>query len=98
MGIFHRREQGNFDIPVGCIPAGIYTIMLGSANGMSKVICNESGEENNTPETCAYIVCKGQYRSIDVVEMELLSLKKKIYSFLTLTWGIISDIDIESET
>ena len=36
-------------------------------------------------------------KKIDLMEIQRLSDNKKIYSFLSLSWGIISDIDLESE-
>lgn len=33
----------------------------------------------------------------DVMEIEFLNKPKKVYAFLNLSWGIISDIDLESE-
>ncbi len=64
---------------------------------MAKVIAEESGEKDSSPEMLSYIVCKGQTKQLDLIEMDSLSVKKKIYCFLTLTWAMISDIDIESE-
>jgi hypothetical protein len=70
---------------------------LGSANGMAKVIQDESNLELFSPEIFAYIICKGQYKEVDLLELEFLSKKEKVYSFLSFTWAIIADIDIESE-
>ena len=65
---------------------------------MSKVIALSSGEaDDSNPDISTYIICKGHYKELDIIELETLS-GKKIYSFLSFTWGIISDIDIESET
>jgi sphingosine kinase len=74
---------------VGIIPAG-------SSNGYAKNICVESKEEL-LAENCAYIIAKGQTRMFDLMEIESASRTDKIYSFLTLSWGIISDCDVESE-
>jgi len=63
---------------------------------MAHVISIESGETKSSPELLTYILCKGQYREFDILELETLS-RKRIYSFLSFTWGMIADIDIESE-
>lgn len=50
----------------------------------------------------AYLLVKGQRFMMDMTEMQLEYLqndpiRKKIYSFLSLTWALISDIDLNSE-
>lgn len=50
--------------------------------------------------TSAFIIAKGRKTLIDLTELELEYFKnenKKIFMFLSLTWCIISDIDINSE-
>jgi len=74
---------------LGIIPAG-------SGNGYAKNICAESKEELSA-ENCAYIIAKGQTRLFDLMEIESASRSDKIYSFLTLAWGIIASCDLESE-
>ena len=91
--IKHRSD--NLDIPIGVIPAG-------SGNGLAKNICETSKLECN-PFNCSYIICKGQTTLIDLMEIETLSYQnmkpdhKKIYAFSAIAWGVISDIDLESE-
>jgi len=74
---------------VGVIPGG-------SANGYAKSICEESKEELS-PQTCAFIIARGETKMFDLMEIESPSYPNKIYSFLSITWGIIADIDLESE-
>ncbi len=74
---------------IGVIPAG-------SANGYCKLVCEESKEELNA-QNCAYIIAKGESKLFDIMEIESPSNPNKIYSFLSITWGIIADIDLESE-
>lgn len=87
----HHKDRENFvnSIAVGIIPGG-------SANGLAKVICEDSGELFS-PENCAYIISKGQTKLIDILEVESLTNENKIYAFLSIAWGIIADIDLESE-
>jgi sphingosine kinase len=82
------REECIQRIAIGVIP-------VGSSNGIAKTICEESGE-TFTPQNCAFIIAKGRSRPIDILEIETQS-GKKIYSFLSVAYGIISDIDLESE-
>jgi sphingosine kinase len=90
--IFHRADREEFlnQVPIGVIPGG-------TSNGFAKSIC-ETSEEVCSPENCAYIVAKGQVKEVDIMELETLSEERKIYCFLGLAWGIIADIDLESET
>jgi sphingosine kinase len=89
--IFHREDKDEFIeyTPVGVIPGG-------TANGFAKSICEASDEVCN-PENCTYIICKGYFKKVDILEIETISSEKKIYSFLSVAWGIIADIDLESE-
>jgi sphingosine kinase len=90
--IFNREDKEEFlhTVPIGVIPGG-------TSNGYAKTICEDSGEIC-TPENCAYIICKGQTKEVDVMEIEGAKSDKKIYSFLSVAWGIIADCDLESET
>ena len=74
---------------MGVIPAG-------SANGLAKSISASINEDYDL-KFFALLICKGNTKKIDVVEIERASDKKKIYSILSVSWGIISDIDLESE-
>ncbi len=89
--IFHREDRDEFmnKIPVGVIPGG-------TSNGFAKSLCEASGEQCS-PELCVYLIVKGQTTNVDLLEIETISREKKIYSFLSVAWGIIADIDLESE-
>jgi sphingosine kinase len=75
-------------VVLGVIPGG-------SSNGLAKALCEESGEKFN-PEACSYLIAKGQYKKIDLMEIQTQS-GKKIYAFLAIAYGLIADIDLESE-
>ncbi len=89
--IYHREDREEFihSVPIGVLPGG-------TSNGLAKVICDASAEICS-PESCAYIISKGATKEIDLLECELLSEEKKIYAFLSVAYGIIADIDLESE-
>ena len=86
-----KREDGDLArmFPVGVIPAG-------SANALSQVVCDKSGEPVS-PEICSFIAIKGTTSPFDIslVKFESGSV---VYSFLSVFWALIADIDIESET
>jgi diacylglycerol kinase family enzyme len=90
--IFHREDKDDFLrlIPIGVIPGG-------TSNGYAKSIC-EDAEEICNPENCSFIICKGQVKEVDIQEIEFVNKEKKVYSFLSIAWGLIADIDLESET
>jgi diacylglycerol kinase family enzyme len=89
--MYEREDRDSFikKIPLGVIPGG-------SGNGYAKVICEES-KEICSAENCCYIIAKGSTKFVDVLEIERMSSDKKLYSFLSVTWGMIADIDLESE-
>lgn len=74
--------------PIGIIPAG-------SGNGLSKEVTTQSQEEWNA-FNCAFITVKGSPKKLD---MATISNEKneKFYSFLSLEWACIANIDIDSE-
>ena len=101
--IFNRNDKDIFinNIILGVIINNIILGVIpgGSANALCKVISNYN-DDNNDLENFIYYILKGNSKYIDIQEYELLTeqnVSKKIYSFLSLTWGIIADIDLESE-
>lgn len=77
-------------MPVGIVPGG-------TSNGFAKVVCEESQEVYNA-ENCSYIIAKGWTKFIDVLEVETMNKDLKSYAFLSVSWGIIADSDLESES
>lgn len=45
--------------------------------------------------SCGFILCKGLVSSLDLVSIHLAS--QRLFSFLSLAWGFVADVDIESE-
>ncbi|XP_056405571.1 sphingosine kinase 1 [Hyla sarda] len=72
----------------------------GSGNALAASINHYSGHQQVTGTklltNCAFITCKGHPVPLDIVSLTTAS-KQRIFSFLSLAWGFISDVDIESE-
>ncbi len=91
-GLMHRSDwQTAILKPIGIIPAG-------TGNGLAKTLLEISGEPDD-PVSAAFLITKaiaqGKYRPLDLAKIEQNG--QNYYSFLSFSWGIISDVDIESE-
>ncbi|GAB6020366.1 hypothetical protein CHUAL_003075 [Chamberlinius hualienensis] len=90
-GLMNRSDWANsIKIPVGIVPGG-------SGNGLAAAIHYALGEpsSSNGLLLSAFNVAKGRTIPMDLVRVELPG--QTLYSFLCIAWGIIADIDIESE-
>lgn len=73
-------------LPLGIIPGG-------TGNGLCKSLLEMSGEAYEAINA-AFVVAKGKLKPIDLVLTT--QDKKRSYSLLSLSWGLVSDVDIES--
>ncbi|KAJ2602828.1 hypothetical protein H4R99_000135 [Coemansia sp. RSA 1722] len=71
-------------LPIGVVPAG-------TGNGLAKSL------DCIWPEQAAVAMVKAESRPMDIMSATLASGRTE-YCFLSLTWGLMADIDIESET
>lgn len=90
-GIFERWDWSEVirSLPIGVIPGG-------SGNGLARSIAHHCSEPYNPsvlPSILALV--KNNYCSMDLVRVETTA--QIMFSFLSVGWGLISDIDIESE-
>lgn len=46
--------------------------------------------------SCGFILCKGLVSRLDLTSVHLAS-SQRLFSFLSLAWGFVADVDIESE-
>jgi sphingosine kinase len=84
------REQFMESIAFGFIPAG-------TANGLHKSVMEHANEEHGI-HNAAFTCAKGRKTKMDLCELTLeYQPEKKIYMFLCLCWGIIGDVDLNSE-
>ncbi|WOL07715.1 sphingosine kinase 2 [Canna indica] len=84
-----QREDWNtaIKIPLGIIPAG-------TGNGMAKSLLDSVGDLFSV-SNATFSIIRGYRCPLDVVTV--LQGKTKFFSVLMLTWGLVADIDIESE-
>ena len=73
--------------PLGIIPGG-------TGNGLSKTLL-ESSQEDYDPLNAAFLIAKGKQHPLDIAAIK--QNHTKYYGFLSLAWGLISDIDIRSQ-
>ena len=73
--------------PIGVIPSG-------TGNGLAKTLLEIAGEPED-PVSAAFLIAKGKQRPLDIAITQ--QNERRYYSFLSLSWGIVSDVDIESE-
>ncbi|KAM9314635.1 sphingosine kinase 1-like [Pholidichthys leucotaenia] len=79
--------------PLGILPGG-------SGNALAASIHHYSGASPVTNEelliSCGFLLCKGLVSPMDLVSVHLSS-SPRLFSFLSLAWGFVADVDIESE-
>ncbi|NER35036.1 MAG: sphingosine kinase [Oscillatoria sp. SIO1A7] len=73
--------------PIGTIPAG-------TSNGLSKTLSEISGEPYD-PISATFAIAKGKVRPLDLAIAEQNG--RRFSAFLSLAWGLIADVDIESD-
>ncbi|CAL9071489.1 unnamed protein product [Musa textilis] len=87
-GLLNREDWATaIKVPLGVIPAG-------TGNGMVKSLLDPAGDLCSIPNA-TFAVIRGHKRSLDVATV--LQGEKKFFSVLLLIWGLVADVDIESE-
>ncbi|XP_020222547.1 sphingosine kinase 2 isoform X2 [Cajanus cajan] len=74
-------------MPLGVVPAG-------TGNGMAKSLLDSVGDPC-TVSNAVLAIIRGRKRSLDVVT--ITQGETRFFSVLMLAWGLVADIDIESE-
>ncbi|XP_072035771.1 sphingosine kinase 2-like [Amphiura filiformis] len=90
-GLMDRKDRMKaVQVPIGVIPAG-------SGNAMASAILHRVGENyrKNAIMHAAFILTKPGSHPLDLISVQTDTLQ--VISFLAVAWGIIADIDIESE-
>ncbi|XP_019732268.1 sphingosine kinase 1 isoform X2 [Hippocampus comes] len=79
--------------PLGILPGG-------SGNALAASIHHYAGASLVSSEellvSCGFLLCKGVVSRMDLVSVHLFS-GTRLFSFLSLAWGFVADVDIESE-
>uniref|UniRef100_A0A8C4NJ77 sphingosine kinase n=1 Tax=Eptatretus burgeri TaxID=7764 RepID=A0A8C4NJ77_EPTBU len=93
-GLMARSDwEQAIKIPLGIVPAGSGNALAGAVNhytGHKRVM------GDNLLTHLAFLLCKGACRPLDLVSVTT-SLGRRLFSFLCIAWGFVSDVDIESE-
>lgn len=88
-GLMSRRDwEQAVRLPFGVLPGG-------SGNGLSVSMTHASGEPKGAMSS-AFLIAKGMKRDLDMVSFSQRGLAP-VYGMLSLSWGLISDIDLNSE-
>ena len=91
--IFHHSEEDKNKFLERC---AICTLPAGSGNALSKAISYYSGDDNRIETHCYYLI-KGKKKKVDIQELELKGVEKKIYSVVAFMYGFLADCDLDSE-
>ncbi|XVF87573.1 hypothetical protein PTKIN_Ptkin18bG0131100 [Pterospermum kingtungense] len=87
-GLLEREDWSDaIKMPIGMVPAG-------TANGMVKSLLDSVGEPCSASNAILAVI-RGHKRSLDVAT--ILQGETRYFSVLMLAWGLVADIDIESE-
>jgi sphingosine kinase len=88
-GLLHRgeTETKKMPIPIGVIPGG-------TSNGLAKSILERAGELYD-PIGAAFLIVRGRIGTIDLVTVK--QQDRYFYSILSFAWGLIGDVDLESD-
>merc|ERR1719223_25304 len=93
-GIGSRSEDSAISLLQNKIKLAV--IPGGTSNGLVKSVLFECNESHSVL-SASFVAIKGQARRIDLSAVSTRDGRRH-YAFLILGWGLISDIDIKSET
>ncbi|XP_070777940.1 sphingosine kinase 1-like [Enoplosus armatus] len=93
-GLLERPDwEEAIQTPLGILPGG-------SGNALAASIHHYSGASPVSSEellvSCGFLLCKGLVSRMDLVSIHLSS-SPRLFSFLSLAWGFVADVDVESE-
>ncbi|KAK7886052.1 hypothetical protein WMY93_025673 [Mugilogobius chulae] len=101
-GLMERPDwEQAIKIPVGILPCGSGNALAGSVN-------HHAGYDMCLREplllNCCFLLCRGGVRPMDLVSVTTSpapnshsAAPRRLFSFLSVAWGFVSDVDIESE-
>ncbi|XP_061702347.1 sphingosine kinase 1 [Syngnathoides biaculeatus] len=93
-GLMERDDwQEAIQTPLGILPGGSGNALAASVHHYSQ---SPPAWNEELLLSCGFMLCKGLVGSLDLVSIHLAS-KQRVFSFLSLAWGFVADVDIESE-
>ncbi|XP_034046948.1 sphingosine kinase 1 [Thalassophryne amazonica] len=93
-GLMDREDwQEAIQTPLGILPGGSGNALAASIHHYSQ---SPPAWNEELLLSCGFMLCKGLVGSMDLVSIHLAS-RQRIFSFLSLAWGFVADVDIESE-
>ncbi|XP_053194778.1 sphingosine kinase 1 [Scomber japonicus] len=93
-GLMEREDwQEAIQTPLGILPGGSGNALAASVHHYSQ---SPPAWNEELLLSCGFMLCKGLVGSLDLVSIHLAS-KQRLFSFLSLAWGFVADVDIESE-
>ncbi|RXN15380.1 sphingosine kinase 1 [Labeo rohita] len=93
-GLMERPDwEKAIQTPLGILPGGSGNALAASVHHYTRA-SPVWGEDLLT--SCGFVLCKGLVSKLDLISIRLSS-GARIFSFLSLAWGFVADVDIESE-
>ncbi|KAM7386603.1 hypothetical protein PAMA_009286 [Pampus argenteus] len=93
-GLMEREDwQEAIQTPLGILPGGSGNALAASVHHYSQ---SAPAWNEELLLSCGFMLCKGLVGSLDLVSIQLAS-RQRLFSFLSLAWGFVADVDIESE-
>ncbi|CAJ1075978.1 sphingosine kinase 1-like [Xyrichtys novacula] len=93
-GLMEREDwQEAIQTPLGILPGGSGNALAASVHHYSQ---SPPAWNEELLLSCGFMLCKGLVGSMDLVSVHLAS-RQRLFSFLSLAWGFVADVDIESE-
>ncbi|XP_038156663.1 sphingosine kinase 1 [Cyprinodon tularosa] len=93
-GLMEREDwQQAIQTPLGILPGGSGNALAASVHHYSQ---SPPAWNEELLLSCGFMLCKGLVSSLDLVSVHLAS-RQRLFSFLSLAWGFVADVDIESE-
>uniref|UniRef100_A0A665V9C2 sphingosine kinase n=1 Tax=Echeneis naucrates TaxID=173247 RepID=A0A665V9C2_ECHNA len=93
-GLMEREDwREAIQTPLGILPGGSGNALAASVHHYSQ---SPPAWNEELLLSCGFMLCKGLVGSLDLVSVHLAS-RQRLFSFLSLAWGFVADVDIESE-
>ncbi|KAJ0058399.1 hypothetical protein NL108_013875 [Boleophthalmus pectinirostris] len=93
-GLMDREDwQQAIQTPLGILPGGSGNALAASVHHYSQA---PPAWNEELLLSCGFMLCKGLVGCMDLVSVHLSS-RQRLFSFLSIAWGFVADVDVESE-